>query len=35
MVVVTTAGLYHSDQQSVAPLMILNRYALAAAVAGK
>jgi CubicO group peptidase (beta-lactamase class C family) len=35
MVVVITAGLYHSDQQSVAPLMILNRYALAAAVAGK
>jgi CubicO group peptidase (beta-lactamase class C family) len=35
MVVVTTAGLYRSDQQAVAPLMVLNRFALAAAFAGK
>ena len=32
MVVVTTAGLYRSDQQGVAPLLILNRYALPAAL---
>jgi CubicO group peptidase (beta-lactamase class C family) len=33
MVVVVTAGLYRSNQQSVGPLVVLDRYALPAAFA--